>query len=461
MARLKQAVFGMAVFLLACPLLQAEQTVEAKSNAKKKTWESFPTRTLDDLQGFKPAQIPLTKYGGRADRREKATGFFRAQKIGERWWMVDPEGGLYINVAVVSVSPRSKFGSKDAFKNLYGDKARWADATLAMLREHGFNGAGGWSDAETISGAKGPLPYTVSLGLAAGFGKKLGAAFQQPGHTGFVGDCIPSLHPDFPAYCEELCAKLAAAKDDPWRIGYFSDNEMPGNLKMLENMISLSETNATLMPLRKAARAWLAARRGEAGGITDDDRAAFLGHVYSEYLRITTAAIRKADPNHLCLGPRFHSPVREKRAVWEAAGKYLDVIAMNYYGTWTPRASDLDNWVKWSGKPCVITEFYTKGADTPLANSTGAGWLVKTQKDRGLFYQNYVLALLESKTCIGWHWFKYMDNDPTDTTVDPSNRDSNKGIVTIGYEPYTALLERMNVLNRNVYSLADFFDAKK
>jgi hypothetical protein len=452
---------GAAALLSLCLSATAETSVEAKSNAKKKSWESFPTRTLDDLSGFKPAQIPLTKFGGRADRREKATGFFRAEKIGDRWWMVDPEGGLYLNVAVVGVSPRNKYGSKAAFGKLFGDDAHWADATLGLLRDHGFNGTGGWSDVETIRAAKNPAAYTVSMGLAAGFGKKLGAAFQQPGHTGFVSDCIPSLHPDFPAYCDEQCAKLAAAKDDPWRIGYFSDNEMPGNLKMLDNMISLSDTNATLMPMRKAARAWLAARGRDAKSISDEDRAAFLGYVYSEYLRITTAAIRRADPNHLCLGPRFHSPVRERREVWEAAGKYLDVIAMNYYGTWTPRASDLENWAKWSGKPCVITEFYTKGADTPLANSTGAGWLVKTQKDRGLFYQNYVLALLESKSCVGWHWFKYMDNDPTDMSVDPSNRDSNKGIVTIAYDPYDALLEQMKPVNQNVYSLADYFDAKK
>lgn len=450
-----------ALALLFCAVgANAGPAVEAKKSTKSKSWESHPTRTMSDLGAFAPAQVPLTKYGGREDRKEKATGFFRVQKVGDRWWMIDPGGGLFLHAGVVSVAPRAKFGSKDAFGKLYGDKPRWADATLQLLRDTGFNGTGGWSDHETIRAATSPLPYTVSLGLASGFAKKLRVAIPQSGHTGFVGDCIPALHPDFPAYCAEQCGKLDELQNDPWLVGYFSDNEMPGSLKMLDNMVGLAETNSALAPMRQAARAWLQARKAEATAITDDDRAAFLGHVYDRYLQITTDAIRRADPNHLCLGPRFHGPVRERQAVWEAAGRHLDAIAMNYYGTWTPRATDMENWAKWSGRPFLVTEFYTKGADTPLANSTGAGWLVKTQADRGRFYENYVLALLESKTCVGWHWFKYMDNDPADTSVDPSNRDSNKGIVTIQYEPYQPLTERMKTVNRSVYALTDYFDRK-
>ena len=458
----KQMAFVLAGMLWV-GIAHAEVMVDAKKNASKTGWESFSTRRLEDLVGFRSADVPLTKFGGRADRREKATGFFHVQRVGGRWWFVGPEGGLFINAGVVAISPHSTYGSKDAFSQLFGDKEKWAAATLDLLRASGFNGCGGWSDQEAIRHAIEPLAYTVSLNLAAGFGKRLGISNQQPGHTGYAGDCIPSLHPDFPAYCETACQHLAAYADDPWCIGYFSDNEMPGNLKMLDNMLALDEANPALSPERRAASDWLRARKGgdnAAGSITDADRKAFLGYVYDTYFRITTAAIRRYDPHHLCLGSRLHGPVKEKSEVWAAAGRYLDAIAMNYYGAWTPRASDLANWYKWSGKPCLITEFYVKGADTPYRNATGAGWIVKTQADRGLFYQNFTLGLLESKTCVGWHWFKYMDNDPEDTTVDPSNRDSNKGIVTIRYEPYTAMLDLMKPINRNLYALADYFDRR-
>ena len=79
--------------------------------------------------------------------------------------------------------------------------------------------------------------------------------------------------------------------------------------------------------------------------------------------------------------------------------------------------------------------------------------------DRGRFYQNFALGLLESKVCVGWHWFKYADNDPADTKADPSNRDSNKGIVNTRYVPYPPLLDAMRQLNERAYTAAKHFDA--
>jgi hypothetical protein len=39
-----------------------------------------------------------------------------------------------------------------------------------------------------------------------------------------------------------------------------------------------------------------------------------------------------------------------------------------------------------------------------------------------------------------------------------SNIDSNKGIVNLALEPYVPLMQAMHELNRQVYSLADYFD---
>ena len=44
------------------------------------------------------------------------------------------------------------------------------------------------------------------------------------------------------------------------------------------------------------------------------------------------------------------------------------------------------------------------------------------------------------------------------TKADPSNLDSNKGIVNCSYQPYTELLDAMQVLNAQVYPLTAFFD---
>jgi len=211
----------------------------------------------------------------------------------------------------------------------------------------------------------------------------------------------------------------------------------------------------------QAALAWLAVRHGPkaaAGDITSQDERDFLALVAGRYFEIVSRAIKKRDPNHLYLGARFYGADLRCPEIFRAAGPYVDVISVNYYRAWTPDAEKLAMWERESGKPCLITEWYAKGVDSGMPNHGGAGWLVKSQRDRGLFYQNFTLALLESRSCVGWHWFKYVDNDPADTKVDPSNRDSNKGVVNNRYEPYLPLLDAMKQLNLRAYALVDYFD---
>jgi hypothetical protein len=214
-------------------------------------------------------------------------------------------------------------------------------------------------------------------------------------------------------------------------------------------------------PGRQAAVAWLAQRHGPSAGaadVTNGDQAGFLAYAADRYFRVVSAAIRKYDPNHLYLGARFNGQTLRLPEVFRAAGPHLDVVSVNYYSAWTPDPDRLAMWKRESGKPVIITEWYAKGADSGMANTTGAGWLVKTQRDRGWFYQNFVLGLLESRVCVGWHWFKYADNDPTDTKADPSNLDSNKGIVSADYAPWTELLAAMKALNDRTYNLVTYMD---
>lgn len=131
--------------------------------------------------------------------------------------------------------------------------------------------------------------------------------------------------------------------------------------------------------------------------------------------RTVEVAVKLHDPNHLFLGTGFHRSDLRRPEIFRAAGPHVDVISVNYYRAWAPDPERLAMWARESHKPVIITEWYAKGVDSGLANTGGAGWLVKTQRDRGLFYENFTLGLLQSKDCVGWHWFKYVDNDPTDT----------------------------------------------
>ena len=269
---------------------------------------------------------------------------------------------------------------------------------------------------------------------------------------------------DIRAVIDRAVSPVAEYRDDKYLLGYFTDNELPWVNDALDRHLTLlaHDEDAYI-----AVRKWYDERKGvkdaPAAEITDADRKAFQTFYFDTYMRKVTEALRKYDPNHLYLGCRFNQHHQEMASpeIFAVAGRYMDVISINHYRLWEPDAAWMANWEKWSGKPFIITEFYTKGEDSGLPNNTGAGWNVRTQADRGWFYQNFVTELLRSGNCVGWHWFTYMDNDPQNLKTDPSNRDSNKGVVAWNFEPYTVLLDEMKQLNDCTYRLIRHLDAEK
>ncbi|MEI7534980.1 MAG: hypothetical protein WCK57_11480 [Verrucomicrobiae bacterium] len=101
---------GVAVaFAMLTVSLSAQSSAHPVEAAVKpgQPWRAYPTCTLADLPAAATNQIdpPVTSYGELAGQKVKATGFFHAAQLGDRWWLVDPEGGLFLNKAVVSVAP--------------------------------------------------------------------------------------------------------------------------------------------------------------------------------------------------------------------------------------------------------------------------------------------------------------------------------------------------------------------
>jgi hypothetical protein len=289
------------------------------------------------------------------------------------------------------------------------------------------------------------------------YGQIRGGTYQATGHIGYPSNCIFVFDEAFEKFCDEYARQLTAQKDDPWLLGHFSDNEMPLSRKMLKNYLSLPVVD----PGYQAAITWLRARHGAEAGVkdvTEQDQQDFLAVVADRYFRIVSQAIKKYDPHHLFLGCRFNGQALRCPELFKAAGPYLDVVSVNYYRVWTPVQEELAGWEREAGKPILITEWYAKGVDSGLPNKSGSGWLVKTQRERGQFYENFTLGLLQSKVCVGWHWFKYIDNDPDDKSVDPSNTDSNKGLFSNRYVPYAPLLDSMKRLNQRAYGLVTYFD---
>lgn len=423
-------------------------------------WKDYPTRTLTTLNGYQPGNDEnLDAYGSAMTVKADATGFFHAAKANGRWWCVDPEGYLFIDKGMNDINMGTSDNNKTAFSQQFKNADDWALKTTQMLRNMGYNGAGAWSDYKVLRNLAPvkPLAYTVMLDFMGSYGRHKGA-YQQSGHLGYPDNAIFVFDPEFEKYCDGYAKQISANKSDKNLFGYFSDNELPFYHRSLDNFLSKKDHTD---PGYIATQKWLSDHQYDAASITEPMRNEFLGFIVDRYLNTVSKAIKKYDPNHMYIGCRFNGYEKTVKEVITAAGKYLDLISINYYDHWTPDAGDMQNWTAWSGKPFIVTEWYVKGEDSGMGNYSGAGWVVKTQEERGLFYQNFTLGLLESGNCVGWHWFKYQDNDPTTKNVDPSNTDANKGILNNKYQPYTPLIDKMKELNQQVYRLINFFDNRK
>ena len=70
------------------------------------------------------------------------------------------------------------------------------------------------------------------------------------------------------------------------------------------------------------------------------------------------------------LGSRNTGEGRLDEEMFRVLGKYADAISINYYDSWTPDTKLLAMWERESGKPEIITEWYVKGADSGMPNTT-------------------------------------------------------------------------------------------
>ena len=446
---------------------------------------SFPTRTyksMDDLGKYTDYNRPMEfdEFGGWKDEatREKATGFFYSKKIDGRWWIIDPNGYRCFmrNVSTVGLCYLGSPNQRNAAIVRFGSEEAWAEKTADLIKnEWGFNLCGTFAD----NTANRSVVQDRCGGMAGGYGHQVGSNCSNGGSTRFSeNNTMNVFDPDFVTYCDNKAVEVEAKKDNPWILGYTTDNELPMDRNMLYNYLTLDSTKPMNRYSYACAWTWLCHMTGkdnpEQKDITPEMVELFRGFVWDRYYNVVCGAMRKHDPNHMLLGTRFLTHVKGAEWVLRFASLYLDCMTINWYGQWQPDADDLKILCERADLPIQVTEFYTKAMDSGLANTRGAGWVVPTQQDRGDFYQNFTLRVLECKNFVGWHWHQYLDDDASPEVIykggkpdetgknwrDQSNIDANKGIVDSGHRPYTELVTAMAEINKNVYRLIEHFDAK-
>ncbi|MDE3164164.1 MAG: hypothetical protein KGN36_00005 [Acidobacteriota bacterium] len=398
----------------------------------------------------KPGEFGYCRYGGYAQTKTRATGFFRTEKADGRWWLVDPDGHLFLSTGADSMraangtrtegreqvfaalppaelrqAGRGGSGGMIAFYpwNLlrrYGAEwqSRWAQAALDRMGAWGLNTIGNWGDPALFDLHR--KAYVVQL---SGLGMD----------GGWLG--LPDVFsPEWAARVDAAIARQCdARKDDPWLLGYFLANEppWPGNEPVIVDMILKAPETAT----QRELKTWLADQD------TPARRRAFVYHAFEKYVAVIAGALKRHDPNHLNLGMRFGGDAPAEMV--RTAKAWFDVFSLNNYD-YAPNKERIERIYAQAGLPMLIGEFHF---GVPGRGMSPGLRQVATQEERGVAYRYYMEHVAALPAMVGAHWFEWLD-EPVTGRMDGENY--NIGLVDVTDLPYEGMVSGMVETHRRL-----------
>ena len=424
----------------------------------------------DEVPGPERQAIGCVPYASDSflpDVKAKATGFFRVEKDGDRWNVIDPLGRGFVPMGVDHVTYHGMYCEKLGYSpyhrhNLtnYANKAAWEEETLGRLKGWGFNmlGAG---DNRSLSHRG--LVHTIflSIGDRLCYGDEdwwICENLHAP-CTAFPN----VFHPDFQAACEWTARKSCAAhRGDPWLFGYFLDNEFSwwGGRNgsglatgLFDTVMKKPDTHSA----KQALVAFVAGRK-----VTPELKLEFVKLCAERYFAIATAAVRKYDPNHMILGCRFAGTGGAHEEVWKIAAKHSDIVTFNFY-PWadldrnvvfdrrggTPIAEHFTKFYGLVGKPMIVTEWSFPALDTGRPCLHGAGQRFMTQDLRVRATELFAKTMLSLPFLVGYDYFMWVDQ-PVLGINSLFPEDSNYGLVQENGVPHRGITEMFARVQKEV-----------
>ena len=382
-------------------------------------------------------------------------------------WLVSPCGARMfssgINVLDSEVPKMALPGKlRYDWHRYYTTEAAWSGETRKRVREWGFNTAGAWSAAPEMLGL--PVIPNLELGRRASF------------H--WFDPFAPETETRMRALAVEL---VAPYKGKPWRIGYFTDNEVGWwNGALFYFYSARPAANVTKQRWVEALRAdygddWprFAADFIPPAGVDDWDSLlagenftrlrpggngiAAVRHwtqiLAERYYSMVERALRAADPEALIFGDRL--PIYYDPGAVRAMARHVDAIAVNY------NIDSPDGWVApyffaglrdlTGAKPVLVSEWFFAATENRTGNrNNGHLMTVTTQDDRAAGAAAATANFARIPELVGAHWFQFADH-PHGGRGD--GEDYDFGLVDIANQPYEGLIRALAAANRAVPAL--------
>jgi hypothetical protein len=399
------------------------------------------------------------RFGGFSARRRKATGFFRVERIDDRWWFVDPDGCRFWSAGVNGAGsdpPRTQIvGRSKLFASIPQAAQIPSGASADPLRDpvsfylanllHRFGDDWRARSAQLTSRRMRGWALNTAYGAALNDALPAGSSQRQPyvlplrGWQHIEGAIMgmPDVYSDAFARRVEADAaqQLKPRQDDPWMIGYFIGNEppWPARESQLVDLVLAGQASE----LQKRFKAELA--RGD----TPATRKAMVHAAFRKYLEVVNAAVRRQDRNHLHLGIRFGGTPPDDVI---ALARGFDVYSMNKY-RWAPPKDFIDTVYRIQGLPILIGEFHFGVPERGLAPG-----LVQAlnQAERGVAYSYYVENAAAHPAIVGTHWYQWIDQPATGRR---DGENYNIGWIDVTDRPYPELVAAAKATHAKIDAL--------
>jgi hypothetical protein len=406
---------------------------------------------------------------------QKGTGFWRVERFGETWWLIDPEGRPGYSRATAPPNPPATWKEGLAA----------ADKYVAQLRDWGFDGLAGWHslrlyalyNRELKKQGRPTIPQFAVLNYHDCF--KHGEydlltdrrGRQKRGEHGFPDPFDPRFETAARKRAEDWASLV---RDDPNFVAWFVDNEI--GFDDLHRFVWSPHCGRALVGFLRERypsiaalnQRWgsnfadydaLAAARPEPlldRGPMYDDFIAFERRLCQQYVDVTLRVTRQADPQHLIASNRHNLGGLEHWLSHIDLCAAYDLVAVNLYpdnrvpGVGPSGLAVLREVARRSGRPVIIGQWSVPALDSGLYEQKKAGldWsfpdAVPTQAIRARQAARITADFFNEPYLVGAHWFIYGD-------FDSPEREANCGLVRSDGRPWHELVRELKAVHREIH----------
>jgi hypothetical protein len=462
----------------------------------------------------RPALPDRDRFGGWRDGpKQTAAGFFRAVRLGGKWWLVDPDGALFFSLGINVVSPHEATvitGRESMFTGLpktgeplarhfgtvrrvhsgpvkegrtfnfyaanlertYGPDFfdRWSETALSRLNSWGFNTIANWSDQRLYRNGRVPYVATVSI---SGRHSRVGSGSDYWGkmHDPFDPRFIESVQ-------QSLRGVVAQVKGDPWCLGYFVDNELSwggfgdetGRYGLGLGALSLPAAGS---PAKRAILEQLKAKYSEISQLN-----AAWKTTISDWGSLDASWKPALRPSSWTVGFKadLAAFVRElARTYFKTVHDQLKAADPDHLYLGCRFAWRTEEAIAAAAEFCDVVSFniydrridpakweFLSNLDRPaIIGEFHAGALdrgmfhpglvsASDQEERAAIYDDYVASVLDHPSLVGCHWFQYVDEPVTGRSYDGENY--NIGFLTVTDTTYPELVAAARAIHQQAFA---------